>query len=217
MRTKATNLARMLLYAIAAIIGCYGLISAAAERTTWERPNFPTEESGIQLASQTTMQWLGAISPIRSDLESNETLRLSLEAIRQNSADRSNQTRDAPIRRLRQVLGVRPYDAELWLALAVLEARRDPDGPGTIESLKMSYLAAPSERRLMPLRLRTATRFNALVDSDLRELARSDVRLMLTRRPTQESAFVSVYERASERGKAFLTETAQVVAPSAKP
>jgi hypothetical protein len=205
---------RMLLYAIAAIIGCYGLISAAAEGTTSRRPDFPTVESDFQLASRTTTQWLGAISPIRSDLESNETLRLALEAIRQNSADRPNQTRVTLIR-LRQVLCVRPYDAELWLALAVLEARRDPDGPGTIETLKMSYLAAPSERRLMPLRLRTATRFNALVDSDLRELARSDVRLMLTRRPNQESAFVSIYERASERGKAFLRETAQVVAPSA--
>lgn len=206
---------RVLLQALATIVGCYGIVSGAAEETAWKRPSFTNGVPNVAPAPVIALEWLRTISPIRSDLESNETLILALAAIRQPIVQsRAAAEGEYLASQLKHVLSVRPYDAELWLGLAVLEARRDPNGPATIESLKMSYLTAPSAAPLMPLRLNTTTRFDALADLELRELARSDVRLMLTRQPDQTSAFVSAYDRASGRGKAFLQETAQTVAPS---
>jgi hypothetical protein len=78
----------------------------------------------------------------------------------------------------------------------------------------MTYLTAPNEAELMPVRLNAATRFDALVDPDLRELVQGDVRLMLTRQPDQKAAVVSAYRSASKRGKAFLEDAIQMIAPT---
>ena len=69
----------------------------------------------------------------------------------------------------------------------------------------------------MPVRLDTATLFNALLDPDLKELARGDVRLMVTRRPELRTAVVSAYRRASSVGKALLEDAVQSIAPSFLP
>ena len=58
----------------------------------------------------------------------------------------------------------------------------------------------------MPLRLDTATLSNALADADVKELARGDVRLMITRQPGLRNAVVAAYRRASGLGKSFLEE-----------
>jgi hypothetical protein len=77
----------------------------------------------------------------------------------------------------------------------------------------MAYFVAPSDTLLMPMRLDTATRFEALADPDLKELARGDVRLML-RNPEQKTALGSSFRRASRRGKAFLEESVRAIEPS---
>jgi hypothetical protein len=69
----------------------------------------------------------------------------------------------------------------------------------------------------MPVRLDTATLFDALVDPDLKELVRGDVRLMLTRQGDLGKAVVAAYQRASSQGKAFLTEAVQSIDPSFLP
>ena len=68
---------------------------------------------------------------------------------------------------------------ELWLALALLRAQRNPADPMLIEALKMAYFTAPNDARLMAVRLDLATSSNALADPDVRELARGDVRLIV--------------------------------------
>ena len=69
----------------------------------------------------------------------------------------------------------------------------------------------------MPLRLDTATLFNALADPDVKELARGDVRLMVTRQPGLRNAVVAAYRRASSLGKSFLEEAVQSVDPAFLP
>lgn len=212
---SSTKSFRIPLLALAASVGCYGIVSGAAEMTALDRPDFPEDSTKTNLASPARAEWLGAVSPLRSDLEASQALILGLQAIEQSgSGHRGDGESELARSRLGRALSVTPYDAELWLTLAVLEARRDPNGPAAIESLKMAYLTAPSEARIMPLRLSTATRFDALADPDLRELARSDARLMLTRQPDQKSSFLSVYRQASSRGKSFLEDAAQSIDPA---
>lgn len=212
---SSTKSSRILLLALAATVGCYGMVSVAAEVAALDRPDFPEDLRKINLTSQTTAEWLGAISPLRSDLEASEILILGLQAIRQNETSPLGAAKSELARsRLERALSVTPYDAELWLTLAMLEARRDPNGPGAIEALKMAYLTGPSEARIMPLRLGAATRFDALADPDLRELVTSDARLMLTRQPDQKRSIVSAYRQASTRGKSFLEDAVQSLDPS---
>jgi hypothetical protein len=52
-----------------------------------------------------------------------------------------------------------------------------------------------------------------LYDTDLKELARGDVRTILTQLPEQRPELVEYYVRASSIGKAFLEESAQTFDP----
>lgn len=175
------------------------------------RPDFPKDPTKANLNSDAPVEWIGTISPFRSDLEGNQALVLALQAIPQARIRANNELARS---HLKHALSLAPYDAELWLALAVLEAGQDPDGPGAIESLKMSYLTAPGDARLMPLRLASVTQFDALASPDLRDLAQGDVRLMLTRQPDQTPALVSAYRQASGRGKEFLKGAIRTLDPA---
>jgi len=54
---------------------------------------------------------------------------------------------------------------------------------------------------------------NALSDSELGELARSDVRAILTRLHEQRQTLVNDYARASEIGKKFLEQSVAAIDP----
>ncbi|WBL80294.1 hypothetical protein I3J27_07685 [Bradyrhizobium xenonodulans] len=183
--------------------------------TALNRPDFPKDPTKANLNSNAPVEWIGTISPLRSDLEGSQALVLALKAIQQARVDHGIRANSELARsHLKHALSLAPYDAELWLASAVLEARQDPDGPAAIESLKMSYLTAPNDARLMPLRLATVTQFDALASPDLRDLAQGDVRLMLTRQPDQAPALVSAYRQASGRGKEFLEGAIRTIDPA---
>jgi hypothetical protein len=205
---------RITLMTLAVIVGGYGLASMIAELTAAPRPAFPTNPTNI-VAPADVPAWLDVIPLVRSDLASNHALSAALRAIQRGKLGRGEPIENDRARsRVRQALSLAPYDAELWLALALLETHHDPGGPAASEALKMAYFTAPSDARLMPVRLDTATVADALIDPDLTELARGDVRLMLTRRPEQRTALIQVYRRASKRGKAFLQQAVQAIDPS---
>jgi hypothetical protein len=211
----STTLVRILLLSLAVAVGCFEIVSAAAELTSSKRPDFPEDPTKASLSSNAAPEWVGMISPLRSDLEGNQALLLALQVMQLPRGDNRVRAQSELARsRLKHVVSISPYDAELWLALAALEARQDPDGPAAIESLKMVYLTAPSEGRLMPLRLASATRFDALASPDVRDLVQSDVRLMLTREPKQTRALVAAYRQASARGKEFLKDAIRAIDPS---
>lgn len=183
--------------------------------TALNRPDFPKDPTKANLNLDAPVEWIGTISPLRPDLEGNQALVLALKAIQRPRVDHGIRANSALARsHLKRALSLAPYDAELWLALAVLEAGQDPDGPAAIEALKMSYLTAPNDARLMPLRLATVTQFDALANPDLRDLAQGDVRLMLTRQPDQAPALVSAYRQASRRGKEFLEGAIRTIDPA---
>src|SRR5882757_10329978 len=190
---------RILLVALALTIGSYAIASAIAEMTALERTAFPAD------AAKINSPWTGdvpslllTLSPFRSDLESNHALIAALQAIesgRQKPATvRSAKHADA-LSRVRQTLSISPYNPELWLALALLQAQRDPHDPVVVEALKMTYFTAPNDARLMPVRLDIAGRFDALAIPDVRDLVRNDVQLIMTRRPELKPAIVSAYRR----------------------
>jgi hypothetical protein len=114
---------------------------------------------------------------------------------------------------IKEVLRQAPYRSELWLVLATLQTQRKTGNKQIIEALKMSYFTAPNDAELMPLRLYTATRSDALADGDLKELARGDIRLMLIRRSDLRGAVSSAYFAGTDVGKTFIEEAVQSIDP----
>ncbi|WGD50681.1 hypothetical protein QA641_34610 [Bradyrhizobium sp. CB1650] len=209
---------RILLMALALTIGSYAIASALAELTALQRSTFPADATKISL------RWTGdvpspltALSPFGPELESNHALIAALQAIalgQQTPATVRSTTHAAALGRVRQTLSISPYNPELWLALALLQAQRDPYDPVVVEALKMAYFVAPNDARLMPVRIDLAGRFDALAIPDVKDVVRNDLRLIMTRRPELKSAIVSAYRRASVLGKTFLEYAVQSIDPS---
>ncbi|MCK1334637.1 hypothetical protein IVB38_00870 [Bradyrhizobium sp. 38] len=209
---------RILLTALALIIGSHAIVSAMAEVTAFERATFPAD------ASRISSRWTGdvpslltTLSPFGSELQSNHALIAALQAIQSGqqepAAVRSTGHADA-VDRVTRTLSISPYNPELWLALALLQAQRDPHDPVVVEALKMAYFIAPNDARLMPVRIDIASRFDALAIPDVKDLVRNDVQLILTRRIASKWALVSAYRRASDLGKAFLKDAIESIDPS---
>ncbi|WP_342733683.1 hypothetical protein [Bradyrhizobium sp. B117] len=205
---------RVVLIVLALILGCYGVASTVAELDTAVRPTFPNDPSNISAPAGAASVWPGGIPLFRSDLKSNHALIVTLQAIQHGVTLTGSAEGDRARSRAVRTLSAAPYDAELWLAMALLEAQRDPNGPGVIEALKMAYFTGPNDLRLLPMRLDTATAGDALIDPDLADLAQGDVRLMLTRLPEMKSSLELSYRRASKRGRAFLEQAVQTIDPT---
>jgi hypothetical protein len=213
---EALSKFRILLVALALVLGSYTLASAVAEMGSSDQPTFPLDPAAISAPSSRVPDWLAVLAPFRSDLEASYALAAALQAIqsgKKNAPGASIEVLRAQ-ERVRQLLTIAPYNPELWLALALLQAQRDPRDPLLSEALKMTYFTAPNDTQLMPVRLDTATSFDALADPDVRDLVRGDVRLMLTRTPELGTAVVSAYRRASNLGRIFLQEAVQSINPS---
>ena len=75
-----------------------------------------------------------------------------------------------------------PHQAGAWLLLAGLASRYHWPSLNATEALKMSYFTGPSDKALMPLRLRVAAASEAIGETDVQELVRRDLRLLLAQR-----------------------------------
>ena len=212
---------RILLTASALTIGFYAIASAIAEMTALERTAFPADAAKINSPwAGDVPSSLATLSPFRLELESNHALIAALQAIesgrKKPATVRSAEHANALVR-VRQTLSISPYNPELWLALALLQAQRDPHDPVLVEALKMAYFTAPNDAQLMPVRLDIAGRFDALAIPDVRDLVRNDIQLIMTRRPKLKPAIVSAYRGASDLGKTFLQDAVQSIDPSFVP
>ena len=172
----------------------------------------PSQANKAPLPQQVSAAGLvSAIAPFRSDLKGDYAIALASQVLHSERAAQSEKE-DAQ-RAIMNTLKTAPHDSRLWLVVALLEARSNSGGALLAESLKMSYLTGPNQADLIPLRLQTVTSNNALDDSDLAELARSDVRAMLTQLSQQRPMLLDDYARASGVGKKFLEESVGRVDP----
>ncbi len=114
---------------------------------------------------------------------------------------------------LNRALADSPHQSGAWLFLADLASRYPSIGLDPSEPLKMSYYTGPSDRRLMPLRLRISVQSTAFNDVEMRQLVGRDLRLLLTGKQTTQVA--NVYGVASSAAKDFIEQTIKDVDPTA--
>jgi hypothetical protein len=153
-----------------------------------------------------------AIAPFRSDLKAEYALALAGQKLKSEDAGQAQSDATAQ-NAAKNALKIGPHDSRMWLVLALLQARSNLGDSLIGESLKMSYLTGPNRAELIPTRLDAVTLSNALNDADLNELARGDVRIILTQLPDQRQALVNDYIRASAIGKAFVEASARMFDP----
>jgi len=150
-----------------------------------------------------------AIMPVRSDLRADYALALATQTF---AAGQTAQP-EAALETVKDSLQIGPHDSQMWLVLALLQARGHSAGSDVAESLKMSYLTGQNRAGLIPTRLASVTSGSSLSDPDLVDLARGDVRAILTQLPDQRPSLISAYARASQAGKQFLEQSVAVVDP----
>jgi len=153
-----------------------------------------------------------AIAPFRSDLKGDHAMALAGQAIQSVNGGQPEKISMAE-NAATSALKLGPHDSRTWLTLALLQARSNPVDPRIAESLRLSYLTGPNRTELIPVRLRTATLGTSLNDPDLSELARADVRAVLTQFPDAMQVLGGSYAAASEIGKRFLEESVRTIDP----
>jgi hypothetical protein len=153
-----------------------------------------------------------AIAPFRSDLMADYAVALAGQTLKSEYTGQAEN--DEPAQNaVKNALKIGPHDSRMWLVLALLQARNNLGDSLIAESLKMSYLTGPNRAELIPTRLDTVTLSHSLNDADLNELARGDVRAILTQFPDQRQALVNDYVRGSPIGRAFLEESIRMFEP----
>ena len=215
---NAANKFRVAAIVVAVLTALYASASLFSEIFSPRQPILPADPSKISAQEVGPIaQWAAAISPFRADLDANYASTVALTALRPTNdvlSAAATQTNGDAQETVIRVLKAAPHNSELWLLLALLQTQGKSEVRQIVEALKMSYLTAPSDARLMPLRIYTAALSDALADPDLKEFARGDIRLMVMRQPELRRAVVFAYRRASRLGKSFLEDSVQSIDPS---
>jgi hypothetical protein len=128
-----------------------------------------------------------------------------------NAGDKSNVE---ALNALNQTLRYAPHRGDVWLIFAALAEQYKWAGfqPGAL--LKMSYYTAPNELALVPMRLNVSLRTKgAIEDTELQDMVRRDIGVILTRAASLKPALVAAYKSALPQGKAFTERVISEIDP----
>jgi hypothetical protein len=193
------------------LVGGFAFSNLAAQFLRPAPSSLPSRTAGASSQNRVSSAAnVSAIAPFRSDLKADYAAALASQALKSNGQAETNAAAQDAVK---NALKSSPHDSRLWLVLAMLQAQKNPGDQLISESLKMSYLTGPNRADLIPTRLDAVTSHESLYDADLKELARGDVRIVLTQLPEQRPELIKDYVRASSVGKAFLEESAQTFEP----
>jgi hypothetical protein len=108
----------------------------------------------------------------------------------------------------RRSLSLPPHSSSIWLMVATSEPRAGARIQGRGSEDVLSHLA---RRRLIPTRLPIVSTSVTISDDELKNLARGDIRLILTRHPDLKRAITSASGRGSVDG---IDEMTQLIDPA---
>ena len=171
---------------------------------------------GAKIPSQTqvdTANWVARVTPFRTDLKSDFALTIATQALLGETSYYKPEINQDAQDTAKQALLAGPHDSRIWLILALLRSQRNPRDPQVAELLKMSYFTGPNFLEVVPTRLQAVATSSVLDDPDLQELARGDMRLILTRRPDLRSTIVDAYRRGSPAGRRFIEDSTKTIDP----
>jgi hypothetical protein len=200
----------------AAILSWFALATMLAEAVTpGPRGLSASPAQPAAHAASAGAEWLAAAAPLRGDLLADVAWARALPQLQTTAVPLSSgdlEQRERALALARESLRLAPHASGTWLLLAMLR-NLQPTAGSVAQALKMSYLTSPADIGLIPVRLSILVASEALDDSQLADLARHDVRLVLTRRPDLKDVIARAYDQGSAKGRAFLQETTQALDP----
>ena len=113
---------------------------------------------------------------------------------------------------LDNTLRAAPHNSGAWLLLAGLSAHYPGFEATPVKALKMSYYTAPSDPKLMPLRLWIAMQLDILGDDEMQQFVTRDIRTFLARQDI--APVVGAHRVATSAGKRFIENTVDQISPS---
>jgi hypothetical protein len=158
--------------------------------------------------------WTATAAPLRGDIRGDYAMALAARVLspgKEVASDEKAVARNEALALARQSLSLAPHASDVWLSLAMLQDL-DPT-QSSAEALKMSYLTSPADVVLIPTRLAVLSASSAIADVELRDLARGDIRLILTRRPDLRGSIIEAYRRGSPEGRAYVEEVVRAIDP----
>lgn len=159
--------------------------------------------------------WAVAAAPLRGDLIADIAMERAAPVLNLGKAPLTPEimvTREAALTRAKQSLSLAPHSSNMWLLVAMLQSGGSRQ-EAAAEALKMSYLTSPADTNLIPARLAILSAATAIADAELKNLARGDIRLILTRRSDLKAAITNAYRRGSVDGKAYIAEVVRSLDP----
>jgi hypothetical protein len=208
---------RIATLSIAVVLGWFSLATIFAESLTPETRSLSLDPAARPDPKPDGLLagWSAAAAPLRGDLLADAALARAIPVLRPDKTAASPEVlaaRESALFSARQALSFAPHASGTWLLVAMLENVKSPQ-ESVAEALKMSYLTSPADLSLIPARLALVAASTATADADLADLARRDIRLILTRRPDLKSAISSAYDGGSTGGRTFLYEVMRSLDP----
>jgi hypothetical protein len=159
--------------------------------------------------------WAASIGGVRGDLWAASAFTYADLAINEDGTD-TRSAADPAIARLRanveRALDNAPTQYGVWLLRAGLARRYSYVRWDALEALRMTYYTGPSDRSIVPLRLRLAVQTDRFDDVEIREFASRDIRVLLAVK--QYSAIAAAYALASNVGRQLIEQTVRDIDPS---
>jgi hypothetical protein len=198
------------------VLGWFAVATILAEKLSPKTLQFSQDLTlSDSSASGSAAEWAAAAAPLRGDLLADVAVARAAPALGAGKAPPSPEiieTRERALASAKQSLSLAPHSSRTWLLLAMLQ-NQGQDRQSVAEALRMSYLTSAADVALIPARLGVISASAAIADADLKNLARGDIRLILTRRPDLKPAIASAYRRGSSDGKAYIGEVVRSLDP----
>jgi hypothetical protein len=155
---------------------------------------------------------LAALFPFDGDSLADHAIAKTAPVLNQPALDPATRAEDnqAAQGAVVAALRVSPIRPVLWLTLATLKARTNG---AVLPALKASYLTGPVSSDVAFMRLQAVTSSSAAADEEMRLLALSDIRTVLSSRSRFEAPLIAAYVQATAAGKTLLMESAQALDP----
>jgi hypothetical protein len=205
---------RIITLLLALALAWFAISTILAETLTPKTQGFSQD---LALPESISGNWLAHVAatgaPLRGDLLARIAMARAAPALKPDKTAASPSAMgERALATATRSLSLSPHTSSMWLLVAVLQ-RQGPAPASNAEALKMSYLTSPDDVNLIPTRLSIVTTSAAISDDELKNLARSDIRLILTRRPDLKPVISSAYRRGSAEGKAFINNAVQLIDP----
>jgi hypothetical protein len=206
---------RLITRAFAIVLGiqCIWLLLAELSQSGVNRLPMDTQSAAIAAKQRNDATWAAWIGVIRGDLWAQSAYTYSdLLWANSNSNLELTPLLDTVRNRLDRALRYAPDQPGAWLLLAELASRYPQSKLDSAEALRMSYYTGPSELQLIPLRLLLTVQLDELSESELQQLARRDIRMLLAHQNKQ--AVIHAYQSATPAGKYFVEQAIGEIDPT---